>query len=839
MRKLEDLLIETVKSDINYLMQEVYVPTIKSTSQYLNFDWFRNNFDRIISNDKIELKDIRSLAGRSISEDYMLDLIKNFCDGSLPFSFYSEVKKTDLIPMLKYFIDKDVYSAKLISSFFFPIHCSGQMTNIFLNDNASCKSDFNVNYTLVSGVEHLLGSSDCIFDLKTTIYYLNFINFESKNALVHKDSEYFERLTLIRSELENTLAFYANDSLFSAYNRNKKGVFSWKADYNSEDLALASDNLNLISYFYEGKTINKYTNKVFQLSELENNMIAALNKKEMLLCSFCYKDYCNSSFFETFDDVSLTIADLGSFISKYESDNLKFTDRQLDSLLHSFKKHYLIKNGLMEEYEEEKKHILDSYDRYCARNWVFDKSEFIDFYNSFYHKKFKTFNFNDESSFLTEEILDEVIGGKIAMPEEIKNISSVDLYLRNKKVSEREEYCSGSEYKKRIFDKYYYKVLEHCNNPESTIHYFMYHSGVLADEEKIVEKLIGWVYANTNSSKDLSSEELKEKTVNQMLCNFEQDILSSFKDCTLTYKKYLSIIETDGLSDFVTKSAFSKKYRTIRRTRFSEVKDEIIRRANIALTNNLSGEEAFNDLDISISDIKKILEKFPQNTRQLFKSKSTAPNMSDYRRNLNLAVTEYLSSDCSIIDICNKYCCLPESISNYVNLYKDINPRLCKAFYSKAANNNDYIDNSYIDAEKIASSIIQGVTMPNGEVRSYTKFDLMMDIGHNVRLSEAKHFLYANGFNNVIISAFFGYINLYSDLRDQEPYFAQLEHTSMTVKINGEMHEVTPEESATVINFLKERDFPSCFYGDAVKAYLNKEFDPKTSVKIMTKCNKK
>lgn len=834
MRKLEDLLIETFRGDINYLMQEVYVPSVKSSYRYLNSSYFKENFDKIINNDKIEIKDIRNLTGKDINEDYMLELIKNFCESGLNFSFYNEVDRIDLIPMFKYFLDKDFYSSKFISSFFLPIHCSGQMSNLFLNSEIRCKADFNVNYMLISGVEHLLGANNCIFDLKTVIYYLNFINFESRNALVHKDSEYFERLTLLRNELENTLAFYASDELISKYNNSKNGA-PWKERYEDSEYVLSWDNFNLINYFYSDN-INQYTNRYFQLNELENNMMNALNKKEMLLCAFCYKDYCDSEFFNAFSDVSLTTDDLYNFISKYESSDLKFTDRQINSLLHSFKKYYLDKNNLVCEYEEEKKHILEAYDRYCARNWAFEKSEFIDFYNSLYSKSFKTFNFNNENSLLTEDILAEVIGDRVVIPKEIKNTNSVKTYLKNKETNYRESYCSDLECRQFIFNKYYNIVSEYCNNPESTIHYFMYRSGVSEDDEMEVKSLIDWVYSNSNSSNDLSSNELREKTINEMLSNFEKDILSSFKNCSLINNKYNSIIKNDGLSDLVAKKTFPTKYKTIRAKHIAEVKDDVVKRAKLAINMGLSGDDFFDEVDLSVVDIKKILKENSINCELLFEPKKN-PYTSVYRRKMKSVVSEYIDSDVSVIDICKKYGCLPETISKYVLMYRDIDPELYNSFFSKVALNNDIIDNSYIDVEQIASGIINGVNVGNGQVRDYTYFDLMMTIGYNVDLREVRNLL-ADYSSNYKVTIFLENKYNVSNLNFVNyPRLELIADTSMTVNINGDIHVVTPEETKTVIDFLKERDFPSCLYYDAMKSYLNGEFDPKKEVKLKIKTN--
>lgn len=834
MKKLEDLLIEIIRGDVDYLMQEVYVPSVKSNSRYLNSSYFKEKFDKMINSGKVEINDIHNLIGKNVSDDYMLELIKSFCDSNLSFNFYSEIDRIHLIPMFKYFLDKDFYSSRLICSFFLPIHCSGQMSNMFLNDKIRCKADFNVNYTFISGVEHLLGTNNCKFDLKTVIYYLNFINFESRNALVHKESEYFERLCLIRNELENTLSFYASDEFILKYNISKNG-FSWKENYTDSECVLSLDNLNLIKNFYDGK-INQYTNKYFQLKELENNMINAVNKKEMLLCAFCYKDYCNNEFFNAFNDVFLTTDDLYDFISKCESSDLKFTDRQINNLLHSFNKYYLDKNDLVCEHEEEKKHILEAYDRYCVRNWVFEKSEFIDFYNSLYNKKFKTFNFNNDSSLLTEDILDEVIADKVVMPEQVKNTNSVKTYLKNKKISHRESYCSDLEYRKFIFDKYYNIVSEYCSNPEMTIHYFMYRNGVSEDDEKTVKMFIDWSYANSNNLNDLFSNDLKVKTVNSMLNDFDKDILSSFKDCSLIYKKYQSIIENDGLSDFVSKKSFQSKYTNIRHEHLLKVKDVVVEMAKMALNYDLSGNDIFDNLDLSLHDIKTILKKNNINYDSLFETKKNF-SVTLSRKIMNNAVVEYMNSDASLIDICKKYGYLPKTISDYVLMYRDIKPEFCDDFFAKAINNNDIIDNNYIDVEGIVSNIINGVVSANGEVRDYNYFDLMMAIGYNVNLREAKKLLmdYSNDYR---ISAFFGNRFNISNLKFVEgPKLESISQTSMTLNIKGNVHVVTPEETATVLNFLKERDFPSCLYYDAMRSYLNGEFDPREEKKIKVKTN--
>ncbi len=336
MKKFEELLLDTIKNDIDYLFQEVYLPNIRNSKRYLTDEYFASLFEQTVNKDEYSLKDVTIMSGIFVSESYMIELIKNFCNDGVLFSVYDDVSRISLIPMFKYFIDKDINNARLISAFFLPIHCSGQMMNVFLNDKVSTKPIFKVNYTLISEIEHYLDSKDLRFDLGSAIYYLNFINYEKKNAFTHSDSEYSNRLNDISLKLENFLSFYGSDDLLTKYSSFRNGLASGREDYSDTELGLSLNNLNFIKHFYDGVLPN-YSNKLYVLRNIEENLVNSGNKKDALLASFCYRNYCDDDFFRAFDDIELNVDDVFNFISECEEANLKITNRQVGNLFASFK----------------------------------------------------------------------------------------------------------------------------------------------------------------------------------------------------------------------------------------------------------------------------------------------------------------------------------------------------------------------------------------------------------------------------------------------------------------------------------------------------------------------
>ena len=848
MKKFEDLLLDTIRNDIDYLFQEVYLPRARSSRKYLGDKYFAKRFDDVIHKSKYSLNDISIMCGVNANESYMLDLIKIFCDDNFLFSSYSDIDRINLIPMFKYFIDKDINNARLMGSFFLPIHCSGQMTNVFLDDKASTKPIFKVNYTLISGIEHSLGSKDLRFNLGSAIYYLNFINYEKRNALTHNDSEYFNKLSTIGLELEKFLSFYGSDDLLIKYNNGKNDLVPSEINYSDHELAMSLDNFNLLKHFYDGVFPN-YSNKIYELSEIEECIVNSANKKKLLLASFCYRKYCDDDFFRSFDDVELDIDDVYDFILECEKANLKVTDRQITNLLSSFKTYYLTKNDLVDDYKNEKKCILEAYYRYCARNWAFEKNDFINFFNSLYGKEFKTFGFSNNASLLTLEILDEVIGNnKFVGYEKIKKTNIGSSYFSRRPQTDKEEYYHDIEYRKEIFKKYYDFASEYCGDPHVTIHYFIHSMGVSLEDEKMVEELIDWRFINSDSNSDFYSEELRKNTDEEIRRGFKEDLLTNFRDCEKVLNKYLSIIDRDDITKYGTVPAVKKIYSATKKEQLSKLADAVVKRANIAIESGLVGWDIFNDINLSKKDIILILNRNGVNWRKF--GENSNPKKECCTRLLKStvqAVTEYVTSDISIIDACNKYGCLPESMSEYVTLYKDTAPRIFERFHCKASENNECIDNSYIDVDHIIDKIVNGVVMPNGENRKYTYFDLIMDVGHNVNLYEIKKLLCKSYPNNQFINSFlsinpsFSSINYSYDLRTHGPFPRQIRNGSAVVSINGEQHIVTDEERETVLGFLEKRDLPSCLYYDAVRAYLNGEFNPneKSTNKKMIKISDK
>lgn len=838
MKKFEELLLDTIKNDIDYLFQEVYLPNVRSSKKYLSDKHFIKRFDAVVNKSKYSLSDISTMSGINATESYMLDLIKVFCDDSDLFSSYSDVDRISLIPMFKYFMDKDINSARLMSSFFLPIHCSGQMTNIFLNDTASIKPVFKVNYTLISGIEHSLGSKDLRFDLGSAVYYLNFINYEKKNAFTRNNSEYFDKLNALGSELENFLSFYGSDDLLTKYSSFRNGLAFGRENYSDAELGLSFSNLNLIKHFCDGALPN-YSNKFYVLKNIEENLVNSENKKNLLLASFCYRNYCDDDFFRSFDDIELSVDDVFNFISECEGANLKITNRQITNLLGSFKTYYLTKNDLVEDYKNEKRCILEAYDRYCIRNWVFEKDDFIDFFNSLYNKKFKTFGLSNDASLLTSEILDEVIGdNKFTGYEKIKGTGIGSLYFSGRPLTDREQYCCDTEHRREVFKQYYDFVSEYCSDPHVTIHYFIYSIGASIEDEKIVEELIDWCSTNSDFNSDLYSEELKENTGDKIRQNFEEDLLANFKDCKEVFNRYLSIIDMDDITKYISASVIKKTYNATRKEQISKLTDVVVESANAAIESGLAGWDIFSDMNLSKNDIVFILNKNGVNWRKLDENNNTRKEcyLSQLLKNTVQAVTEYVTSDLSIMDVCNKYGCLPEGMSEYVALHRDIAPEVFEKFHCKASENNECIDNSYIDVDHIVDGIINGVIMSNGNNRKYTYFDLIMDIGHNVNLYEIKKLLCKSYPDNQFVSSFlcvepsFSSVHHSCDLRTLEPFPRQIRNETVTVNINGEQHTVTDEERETVLGFLEKRKLPSCLYYDAVKAYLNGEFDPNKKI---------
>lgn len=838
MKSFDKLLAEVIKEEIDSLFYLVYVPTIISSRKYLKGSSFRKSFDKAINKDKYDLDDILIMIDRKMSESDMFDVIKNFCGGRGVTSPYEYINRIDIIPMFKYFIDKDIYTPNLVIPYFFPIHCSGQVNNVFLDSSISPRPNFDAGYTLIAGTEHLLGAKDSRFTLSAAIYCLKFINYERRNRLINKNSEYFNRLDAMGLKLEEFLSFYGSDELIEKYNASKNGTAPWMENYSESELDLSLNNFNLIKHFYND-SIPNYANKFYLLKDIEKKMANSSNKKELLLAAFCYREYCDDDFFKSFGDVELTVDDLASFISECEKANLKITDRQIGNLLKSFKKYYLVKNNLVEEHVSEKSHILEAYDKYCANNWVFEESEFVDFYNSLYGKKLKSFNFEGNEEPLTIEILDEVIGnGKFAGLEKIMNAAAVFSYFNNRIITDRESYCHDVEHRKDIFEKYYSLISGYCRDPQVTMHYFIYRCGFGMDDEKTAEDLIQWCSNSLNLNADFYSEELKRNTDMEIRNNCTSDFLTNFKDRTKIRDRYYSIVEKDDITKFGATYIIKNSFGSVQREVLSKLNEEVITRARTAIDDD---ESIFDDLPLSEKEIKSMLTKANIDWKPFFDSTCVRYDyMTPLRRRVIKALDEYTTSDCSILDVCNKYGCLPDKMRRYVSLLREDKPELFEKYNQKVVENNDYTDNSYIDTDHIIDGMNNGVIMPNGTVREYNLFDLIRDVGHNVNILEMKRFLNQCHPDSLCISPFFGRYP-FIDLREEQPFPRQIRNDTMIVNVDGEQHLVTDEEREAVLKYLEERDLPSCLYSSAVKSYLNGEFDlnekglKKTEVKVKVK----
>lgn len=812
---LNELLLSQMKVECQYLKDNIYSKVKKIR--------FTKEVKRIINSNPILFsiyENVNSIYEDNIDEKLLLSYIEDFFDDINFKHCLNNKLLLFCIPIFdRLFQSKNIFIVNTTRDYFFKIHCVGNFENFFLNRDINSIKKFD--FKEICSIEHLMTSKDISLSIKDVVNFLSFVDFEKeKRAINNFDrTTYLKKLDEIYSKLYRYFSFFGQDETVFKFDSIKNNSENDIQLYSKNELDYNTNNLKLVQFYY-GDSFNLYVNKYFSFLEMENKMMRVQEKdkrKNMLLASFCYSDFYNNRFYNSFTDIHLTIEDLLNFVKKYESAGYEFNHKQANMLLRGFAKNYFSDLGLESDFEEERNLIRTSYNAFYDENFAFSDFEFINYFNSLFDKEFTTFGFDNKNKKLDYYILRAVIDNGYVGFEQLKGTKLYDAFIdsiSNKSIEELEEdEEKKKQYRLNIFNKVYPLVSEY-GKEQVTVDYFI-RQNVEIGEGDIAKEVFSW--CGVNNMYDITPT-IIQNTIRRIKGDFCKELFSNpynkRKEVLESYKEH---IENDGVSDSFDETDLFKFYKYQVSIYYSSIIKDVVYGAKAAMKR---GENVFSivtSYGVDINDFRKMVLKIEDNLSlyEQYKKDKAASIEQDK------SITEVLED-------------------------------------SSTKNGTIIIDN----ADDIIWSLKNGVVMPNGNARRYTYFDLLMQVGEDISPKDAWDVLF-NEFdtNNAIAARKFKQLftsipRHYSviNLHKEQPFVEDIRAQRHTVKINREDHLVTEDEREIVIGFIEKNKFPMCVYYDAIKAYLNGEFDPNkplvshisstvpdsiTDAKIMTKTDKK
>ena len=352
------------------------------------------------------------------------------------------------------------------------------------------------------------------------------------------------------------------------------------------------------------------------LSEEDND-----KRKEMLLASFCYSEYCDNSFFISFDDVKLSIDDLVKFVQKYEESGNSFSKEQATMLFKSFELRHFDSLGLKTEYMNERKIIKDLYEDYYIDNFAFSDFDFINYINSLFPDGFDTLNLDNNKALDYKSLLfavnDIFMGIELLEGTEVFEYFNFNEYDEDKYRDIEDLYA---EYRLQKFDQYYPLVLEQVQS-DYTKNYFIRHN-VCDEDLEIASEVFDWFYQN-NSSVDSEKEQCRKENTTEIMKNEFVDELASvhFNKRKEVFNSYLGYIESDNLIDTFCERDLINLYDRCNEERIKRMSPELIDTLNNALEAEENLYVALSDFHCSSRDILTIFRRnrIPSSLHQKYK----------------------------------------------------------------------------------------------------------------------------------------------------------------------------------------------------------------------------
>lgn len=844
MEKIQILLFELLKSEVNDLLDDFY---IKRTSLYTGLD--PRTISAFVKGDDLNISELSRLLGDTSINNF--DDIHSFLD------FYHRLGRSFdennfflALPAYKYLFDtKNLAYQRLAASFFLDLHFCSDVKNCLYFDNKSIIKDGGTYLRMIDNYYNSLRSDSVFYSLNEAIRFINYLELEEKNPL--SIGEYRKELDKIRGRILSFIEFYSNDDMFCEFLNNPMSVdVSSNYDYKTF-------NTRLVKHFFN-IDLSDTNNKLFSLEKFENTKLFDGQDKIKLLVCFCYKKFrYNKDFYDNFSDVSLSLEDVKNFIEECEKHEL-LGDYQLENLFCSYRDWYLRKNGLEDLRNKEVDIVKNAYREFSKSNYYFTLDKFIKYFNDNNPIRFKTFGFDGSESVLTIDICNEIFY------DFIDGFSCLDDYdCRKKFVNTVKRYDADSdlfetEEKKRIYEKFYpYISMYFTNNSNYTLRYFIRVNTSLEEYSKVCDLFDWYLFSNDIVFED--TEEAKDNTFKAIISDMEEEL----RCCHLDERdklldKYREYLITDMVSgkDYLKK--LNSKYKSIITDKFKMAQNIV---TNIFTDSINKGENAIincRDKHISRKDLALIVKKIgnPEFTKkyemdaeelQIISKKETY--ISDKKALEVVGLIEsFLITDSSLMieDFLSDKMIARSTFLEYARKLKNDGNPTAELFYQENKRRKDYRDGliGIDNVEEIFYKIANGVTFDAG-VRDYTYFDMLIDIGRVVPISGVhKNFLDSSRYNTVPFYDWHGvkrFFNKYGSDGELSYWginsagLASYMNNDYKFNISGILYDVTDDDKKVVHDYIVKNRMPAFVFFDALYAYVRGDYDLKNMPPVLRK----
>lgn len=423
---------------------------------------------------------------------------------------------------------------------------------VLFKDGNLLKPNLYFSFDTLATLENIIYSPNYTVDLNSVARVLHFIEYELVRSKDKEATTYIRGLEGCRDGLIPFFCFAASDELFDEFRKNRPGAKekSKSFDVYKIDSPYSACSEELMKFFI-GDSECSSSNKYYQFMAWESKMKKAsdLNdKKNSLMVAFTYRPFTtfHRKFYDGFKDVSLTVDDLIGFVKKYEEAGHCLSSRQLDNLLITFGKRYLVLKGWTEEYSDLRKKVIDAFSKYRESRYAFKPEEFIEYFNkSNPNLNFRSFSFNGTNSALTRDIYEIIINGNCLVGfGALKDTNSAKKLIGDKKIEFPTAARDDEKYKQmqEVYSKYFKHLESEIIKQENSKGSFIIRHGVSEAELPIFETLVTWFQKYRLGGKSVFLKRMTDSEVEDLGRKFRDELAKEkFKNRHDSLSKYRTL----------------------------------------------------------------------------------------------------------------------------------------------------------------------------------------------------------------------------------------------------------------------------------------------------------
>lgn len=757
------------------------------------------------------------------------------------------------IPVFVYLLKNNPTKREEFYNLCMKIHLSKDKIGLF-SSNSLPNVDVPFKSRIADKLEMTLLAPNFSIDLRTVIELLDYIDYE-KYINGSNEGEYYDFLKRAERELFSYVSFLASDQLLEEFFENRKGN---TRNYKYSSVRFNKDALKLMSYYID-IDVKKCKNKYLEFKQLEDrlrNPICSIDsRKNNMLVAFTYRTYPSNDFYESFNEIDLTMDDLVMFINEVEEKGIVLSVRQLDNLLLSYRNWFVDKNNLVNEFNHLNADLKATFDEYRRTRYAFMPDDFIAYYNSKNPtNNFRAFNFGIDTS-LSRDIFEMIINDNriISYPLLINTRTYKD-YIIKKNIKPVDSSLDSENFYRNmeIYNKYYDLLEESLFTSEFTIDYIIRKNVAALDMTNFVD-FKNWFDKYSSEKWDYSLRVLK-RTERQLYFDFLDELgANSFSERFSILRRYNQYACHDKVDSIMRKRYFYTPLHDYER-KFIDINGKnIFDSLEDGYKNGRALLPILDKYGLSVCDVEFIFSSMGgdyEDRGMYFYKKAleekdeadrikTEQEMEKVSLNKIKLIKQFIADDDihSRIDFCQK---MGISIEMFLSAKKLImKDDVLRKLYGEKIASLSYKRYLYEGDDSVImdiyDSMVNGVVNPDGTVRKFNYLDyrLMTDIPVK---KFARTISEKIGSSSLVSS--FAYNHRDMALYQEEKLFSE----KYIIMIGDNAHEVTPEEKRDALNFISSNNLPHevKIYNLVVRGLLNGELsndNEKSRPKVYTKKN--